>query len=195
MIDGRRAMEIMGMKGKPARNRSDIDKQGYLSNWNPIDADWKKRINQFWWGTGYCGTIAEDVLPMLKLRDRLLAIDGEEVCLPDKEEDLEDLLTYGQIWIGRRKVIMQKGRPNQCHENACLFWKEYREQHPVGNFGIVTGYALSDDGMWRQHSWCIWKMARTYRIIETTEHRELYYGFCMLDQDAENFCDRILHDS
>jgi hypothetical protein len=55
VIDSRRAMEIMGMKGKPARNRSDIDKQGYLSNWNPIDADWKKRINQFWWGTGYCG--------------------------------------------------------------------------------------------------------------------------------------------
>ena len=85
---------------------------------------------------------------------------------------LEDLLTYGQIWIGRREVIMQKGRPKQCHENACLFWQENREQHPVGNFGIVTGYALSDDGMWCQHSWCIWKMARTYRIIETTEHRE-----------------------
>lgn len=191
MTDGSNAMNLMGMRKKPARNRKDIDNLGYQSNLKPIDAEWKERISQFWWGTEYTGYIYEHLQPMLELRDRLLAIDGEEACLPEVDDDLEDILEYGQIWVGKNRIKMMKGVSNQCHTNSCCLWRENKNLLH-GRLGIATGYALSDDGMWCQHSWCIWKGSRYYKIIETTEKRELYYGFCMLGEDAERFCDSIL---
>lgn len=54
---------------------------------------------------------------------------------------------------------------------------------------ICTGYALSEDGMWRQHSWIIWHKARSNQIIETTVPRILYFGFVMTTEMCEEFAD------
>ena len=55
----------------------------------------------------------------------------------------------------------------------------------------MTGYALSDDGMWRQHSWCICDAGEEYIedsiIIETTEKRLAYFGFIMDEEESEEF--------
>jgi len=48
---------------------------------------------------------------------------------------------------------------------------------------IVTRYALSDDGMWRQHSWVL----VGERLVETTEEREQYFGVVLSDGEAEEF--------
>jgi hypothetical protein len=48
---------------------------------------------------------------------------------------------------------------------------------------ITTGWALSDDGLWRQHSWIL----RGKTVIETTETRVRYFGVTLTDAEAEQF--------
>jgi len=128
---------------------------------------------------------------MLPLRDQLLAIGGQEACLPIQNPDFHNIMEYGQIWVGQKRIRIMQGDACQCHRNAAYLWKANKNYH-AGRFGIATGYALSADGMWRQHSWCILRKPRSYQVIETTAQRELYFGVCMLNEDAERFCESVL---
>jgi hypothetical protein len=56
-------------------------------------------------------------------------------------------------------------------------------RNPAGT-RIVTGYALSSDGLWRQHSWA---MAGDGGVVETTEERLLYFGYELTAAEAEIF--------
>lgn len=49
--------------------------------------------------------------------------------------------------------------------------------------GIGSGYALSADGLWRQHSWGILRDG----ILETTERRIKYFGLILQDERANRF--------
>lgn len=84
---------------------------------------------------------------------------------------------------------MMVGKPSQCHRNSCELWMNNRKQFQVN---IATGYALSSDGLWRQHTWLIHRyQTRTQsrmRLIETTEKRLGYFGFEMTAEEAMAFC-------
>lgn len=125
---------------------------------------------------------------LLELHRKLLSFGGAETCLPIKEPDLHDILDYGQLWLGDR-ALLRKGRDNQCHGNSCAFYMRGRDKRELT---IATGYALSQDGIWRQHSWLLWKRPRTVTVIETTVRRVLYFGFAMTEKQAEKFCEECL---
>jgi 2'-5' RNA ligase/GNAT superfamily N-acetyltransferase/ADP-ribose pyrophosphatase YjhB (NUDIX family) len=61
---------------------------------------------------------------------------------------------------------LREGRGSACHNNASELWK-------MGVGSIVTGFALSDDGIWRPHSWI---EKPDGQIVETTVMRDAYYG-------------------
>lgn len=65
--------------------------------------------------------------------------------------------------------------------------EQNRNEH---EFAIAPGYALSIDGMWRQHSWMMLRGARSVKIIETTEKRVAYFGFVMTQKESLDFCDQ-----
>jgi hypothetical protein len=50
--------------------------------------------------------------------------------------------------------------------------------------GGGSGYGLSDDGMWRMHTWLI---SFDSRIVETTVAREAYFGGLLREDAAERF--------
>jgi hypothetical protein len=50
-----------------------------------------------------------------------------------------------------------------------------------GAVRIASGYALTGDGLWRQHSWGV--DAADGRVIETTVRRVRYYGVILGDDD------------
>jgi hypothetical protein len=50
-------------------------------------------------------------------------------------------------------------------------------------YKIATGWALSTDGIWRQHTWLLKKTG----IFETTSYRLLYYGYALDEIAANNF--------
>jgi len=112
-----------------------------------------------------------------KLRRRLLDLGGEEIAAR-YEEDLEILLLLGEEFVG--KARRRPGEQSQCHRNA---GRLYRNGELAA---IATGWALSDDRIWRQHSWGIdWKG----RIVETTEPRLMYYGVYLVRQAAAAFAE------
>lgn len=96
---------------------------------------------------------------------------------PSKEKDLTKLLERGEFF--HRPIEFIKGEASECHANTARLYEEGVLDY------IVTGYALSDDGLWRQHSWGI---GHDGQIIETTEPRENYYGFALRNDEAVEFC-------
>lgn len=123
---------------------------------------------------------------LFQLHKKLLSFAGEETCLDLCEEDLSSILKYGQFWYGNKAKLM-KGEACQCHANSCELWELNHKDFDVH---IATGYALSDDAMWRQHTWLIWKKPRSLKIIETTVNRLAYFGFVMTEEEAYEFCDQ-----
>ena len=119
---------------------------------------------------------ALEKMPELKLlQDRLLSLGGDWAAL-QPEPDLKALLNKGQLFKG--KVIFKPMTPCQCHSNCAQLW----DKHPK-TCTIATGWALSKDGIWRQHTWIL--KART--IIETTEARTMYYGIVLSNEEANSF--------
>lgn len=120
-----------------------------------------------------------------KLRDLLLSFGGNNVLIPEPEEDIENILKYGQFWFGKSAKMM-KGQPSQCHKNSCRLWESGNNK---AHSRICTGYALSEDGLWRQHSWVLNFKSSSNQIIETTVKRIAYFGFIMDEEQSEEFCE------
>ena len=112
-----------------------------------------------------------------ELRRRLLAIGGNRVCLQVPDLDLPALLSRGRDFPteGVRRRRLER---NQCHRNVATLWC-----NAPGRVRIATGYALSDDGLWRQHSWAV----KGGRVIETTERRTAYHGITLTLEEALAF--------
>ncbi len=113
------------------------------------------------------------------LKKRLLNLGGEAVILVAAEPDKEPIMTRGCTRINP-KIYMIEGEPNECHSNSAYVWSADREL-----CSICTGYALSADGIWRQHSWVVSWGGTT--LIETTEKRVAYHGFTLNEVEAEEF--------
>jgi hypothetical protein len=113
----------------------------------------------------------------LPLKKILLDIGGWGVCTSRVEEDMELILSRGRKFPGKSKLML--GEPCQCHLNSACCWDENRELCK-----ICTGYALSKDGMWRQHSWIF---TNNGAVVETTEKRVAYFGYVMTHEQCEDF--------
>ena len=126
-------------------------------------------------------TLAEKQPEILILRDILLSIGGTHLVAPSRPEpDLEDILNRGIVM--KEPVHFEEMARSGCHQNVSELWREKR-----GNLvALATGYALSDDGLWRQHSWGMQKDA----IFETTEPRTVYFGLRIEGADADLFASR-----
>ena len=114
------------------------------------------------------------------LRRILLRIAGDElVAPPHADPNLQLLLQMGFVISG--PVTLQRMRFSFCHSNVARLWRRNRSTL----IGIGTGYALSDDGLWRQHSWGV----RREGLLETTELRTKYFGLLLQREEADWFAD------
>ena len=118
-----------------------------------------------------------------KLVNKLLSIGGERV-VEVYETDLEKLLTRGEIITGRIRSVKRWMKPCRCHQNSATFFKNYVSEKGKENINIITGWGLSEDGLWRQHTWLKIKN----EIIETTVKRKIYFGVILKDKEIDEFC-------
>ena len=148
----------------------------------PIDKEWENAVKRMWWYHENTDLPCEASPCIFELRTRLLSLGGHNVCLPVSEPDLDNILERGQLWYGdiAKKVA---GLPSQCHFNSAHLAKK-----TLGMM-LCTGYALSDDGLWRQHSWCVSKTGKKLSIVETTTKRVAYFGFVLNDDETKTFCE------
>jgi len=158
----------------------------------PIDKEWLDSLSDKFWCTNFKGRLEglrynqnpqqlQHLKDILALRDQLLSFGGEQACMPALEDDLVKIINRGQFWYGD-KVDLMKGEEGQCHRNSCDLWENNKNKTV-----ICTGYALNNDGMWRQHSWLVHLKPRVNRIVETTTSRIAYFGFAMTLSECNEF--------
>jgi hypothetical protein len=112
------------------------------------------------------------------LRGLLLGLGGIHlVAPPGPDADLPLLIDAGFVMAG--PVVLKTMKKSECHTNVAEIWAE--KQH--GLVGIGTGYSLSNDGLWRQHSWGL----RREGILETAASRVKYFGVLLQHEDADSF--------
>jgi hypothetical protein len=122
--------------------------------------------------------LSETQPELLLLKDKLLKIGGCHLVAPTKPEpDLSPLLLEGVVMTG--PVEFEEMARNSCHWNSAHLWTSRRNSI----VGIGTGYALSEDGLWRQHSWALTSIG----ILETTEPRHTYFGLRLEGHAADQF--------
>jgi hypothetical protein len=97
---------------------------------------------------------------------------------------MDNLLARGSVMD--TDVHLEEMAENSCHWNVAALWLQRRE----ALVGVATGYALSADGLWRQHSWGVGHNA----IFETTETRTCYFGLLMKGADADAFAHRFFDE-
>lgn len=157
----------------------------------PLTPMQKNLFSRFWWSRDYpgrpCATPDEDELieSHRELIRKILAFGGGEVMLAFPEEDLDELKSRGVFLYGH-SASLRRMRASACHWNAAALWR----QSPA-KYIIMTGYALSLDGLWRQHSWCIDR--ESGNPVETTTLRLAYFGFLLNDQEADAFSQSHSH--
>jgi hypothetical protein len=105
------------------------------------------------------------------LERRLLDLGGTLALLFLPDLFVGELLERGRYFLGAG-ALMHRGMPSECHANVALMFVRSK-----GAVRIAFGYALSDDGLWRQHSWGV--DANDGRVIEATERRVRYFGFVL----------------
>jgi hypothetical protein len=103
---------------------------------------------------------------------------GSFVVAPPKPDgDIPMLLESGFLTSG--PITLKIMKSSSCHQNVAALWKSRK----AGIVAIATGYALSEDGLWRQHSWGM----RRDGILETTEPRTKYFGLVLQGEKADHF--------
>ena len=100
--------------------------------------------------------------------------------VPQPEPDLPLLLKEGELFP-KLPITFKKMRACNCHSNVSRLYKEGKID------AIVTGWALSDDCLWRQHSWGIVSGPKGDRIVETTGKRKKYYGVILEGNEIDDF--------
>lgn len=90
---------------------------------------------------------------------------------------LEEQLTRSALRQGT--VEYWDGAPSECHANAARRWVR-----SSGADAIVTGFALSTDGLWREHSWNETGAEDARVILESTCARVAYFGMVCDDGEA-----------
>lgn len=114
-------------------------------HWNPMNEDWKTRLTKSQIYNTSSGFDAQTLKAMKELHDKILTFGGDEVCMTQFDEDTPKILERGQFFYG--SSYMRKGQACQCHYNSARLWYENKDR-----CFIATGYALSEDGLWRCHS-------------------------------------------
>ena len=110
------------------------------------------------------------------LKAKLFAIGGNKIS-PQPCPFVSEIASHGVLVELPVKLRQMDG--NRCHHNVASLW-EQRKKHSRLK-AIATGYALSEDGMWRWHTW---GLAATH-ILETTVVRLQYFGIPMDAEDAD----------
>jgi hypothetical protein len=117
---------------------------------------------------------------LIPFRDQLLRLGGVDFVPPIKPDiDLPVLLSQGRLAEG--EVSAEEMDAGYCHENVAELWTDKSR----GITGMGVGYALSEDGLWRQHSWAM----RNEDIVETTAMRVKYFGVVLTGNQADQFAE------
>ena len=113
-----------------------------------------------------------------RLRNKLLRIGGLYVDFI--EDPYLQMIADAGAPFSDTTVRITRGRPNECHRNAALFWLKGKCT------AIAIGYYLGQDDVWRQHSWGVMDNGT---ILDTHSAGRLYFGVRVESMEAMKFAE------
>lgn len=137
-----------------------------------------------------CGDFKQELIDILEshITSEIILNDKYKlasiVCV-SYETSLESdrLIKRGQFFGKTSRLIKRGMETCGCHSNSAYLYKRNPEKYQ-----IITGYALSDDLVWRCHSWVVESLKNgKFKVVETTEPRIEYYGYILNDEEALEF--------
>lgn len=152
--------------------------------WEAIDPEWKSKLieSNIWWvqhnPIGKTIEEQQQMDKMIRLRNKLLSFGGEIVYLPLFDPAFEKIMEKGQYWYGDH-IQFTNRYYDRFHGNIALIWEQNKQKYK-----IATGYALSKNGYWKQHSWIVEPLKRKCRIVETSETYIAYFGFILTEEES-----------
>jgi hypothetical protein len=146
----------------------------------PFDPEWASRLRSMDNAYFYEDMVGKPISsPMEQLAWSILEHGGVCIILEPRDPQLSILCERGEVFgVKNRKSTRRKSC--NCHQNSAQLWDDYK---PL--LEIVTGYALTNDGLWRQHTWC--RRVEDGKIFETTVARDLYYGVRLTQKESKAF--------
>ena len=108
------------------------------------------------------------------LESKLKALSPGSEVVPQIDPDIDQLITDGVLVQG--KMYKRRGQRSRCHDNSLAFMIASKDEHQSQRLVWMTGFALSDDGLWRCHSWCVSMRPKGLAIVESTVSRLCYFG-------------------
>ncbi len=113
-----------------------------------------------------------------ELRRILLKIGGEELVLsPGSDPMINFLIDFGIVFAG--PVLLKQDSHRRHHRMLGRIWS----RRSCGIVGIGVGFALDDDGLWREHSFGVLREG----VLETIVRKEKYFGLLLLGEAADGF--------
>jgi hypothetical protein len=112
----------------------------------------------------------------------LISHGGSAVVPPLHPNPLADVIRErGDLFVPTQLLSVVGGQ-SDCHSNVVALWRS------GAAVAVGTGFALSQDGLWREHSWA-WNASGA--LIETTVPRTAYFGVRMTNEPAQLFAQWI----
>lgn len=108
----------------------------------------------------------------------LLRHGGTNVVVPFNEQEDSKLLAYYGNVVDSENPKLVSGEQSNCHGNSFCLWFKHSSKYM-----LMTGYALTEDGLWRRHSWVM----EGDQLIETTMVRNKYFGVLLTIRAAKLF--------
>ena len=134
----------------------------------------------------------------LALRERLLSIGGKEIVVGFAEYFSDGIspsaLTKRARLFDARGVLKVTGAGGECHHNTAALcsgeqlWRFLRRRD-LPKVKIATGWALYEDGLWRNHSWGV---TTDGTVVETTVPFAAYFGVVLSPAEQERFVKKVL---
>ena len=132
--------------------------------------------------------VIEAVPSYADLRRKLLSLGGIDAVPPGFDEssapqrarqhyDVSQVLQSGRTWMGAQAELEQMETSN-CHLNVARLCTSGRGQ-------IASGWALPEDGLWREHSWLVRSPGTEHEsLVETTRRWLLYHGYPLNEEET-----------
>ena len=143
---------------------------------------YKKTLTEKGWTLDFNRSNLEKLEPLKK---KLLLFGGWAVVLFYDEPHLDEILDRGLLISGKSALKVMD--TNNCHGNAARLFLTKDVA-----LTLMTGYALTNDGLWRQHSWIYDDINK--KVIETTVKRAGYFGFSLNDLESLKYCFENIHN-
>lgn len=125
-------------------------------------------------GFGYTQDSVYPYYPIEDLKKRLFEVGGEAVIAQGiTKQEFKAMIREGEFVDGSGAKLW-KQRAGDCHGNVEQTYKQYKDKGKADKFVPMTGFALSEDGAWRYHSWLYDNDLE--KIVETTVERLVYFG-------------------